>query len=393
MSIFYMRERNVILTGAGAVVPWGAPKTDEITSILRNDSTFVNDKGEPIGEYLFSLLEAQMNEYIGYHYPNFESILHFVELLFEYKKSQYPMSDSFFRFNNFFLIDPEIQNKLEIYESQKLDKRLDTSFGTKRLIANEYYYYELYLHFIFLIKKEIEKYETVEENKYHELNKSFNRFLDQVKGENGIVRFYTLNYDYLVPNISNLKFFDGYDEKNGKINVKKIIEDDNIDCYYHLHGSFKLNFIGEKSNDYSFCSLQRNFVQNDLIPSNIITGYHKPERILDETFYEFYQKMVEDLIKANKIYIIGYSFNDMHVNAALIRALKKGTTKVTVVDKCCLPDFHIKYDKIVDSNPDYDMSKLIKFPNTYQMTTEAPKAKAYLNGLNDFLDNLIRSNN
>lgn len=393
MSIFYMRERNVILTGAGAVVPWGAPKTDEITSILRNDSTFVNDKGEPIGEYLYSLLKTQMGKRRAYNTPNFESILHFIELLFEYKKSRYSMSSSFFRINDFFLIDPEIQNKLEIYESQKLDKRLDTSFGTKRPIANEYYYYELYLHFIFLIKKEIEKYETVEENKYHELNKSFNRFLNQVKGENGIVRFYTLNYDYLVPNISNLKFFDGYDEKTGKINVKKIIEDDNIDCYYHLHGSFKLNYIGEKSNDYSSCSLQRNFVQNNLIPSNIITGYHKPERILDKTFYEFYQKMVEDLIKANKIYIIGYSFNDMHVNAALIRALKKGTTKVTVVDKCCLPDFHMKYDKIVDSNPDYDMNKLIEFPNTYQMTTEAPKAKAYLNGLIDFLDNLIRSNN
>ncbi|MDD4686445.1 MAG: SIR2 family protein [Clostridia bacterium] len=303
------------------------------------------------------------------------------------------MSSSFFRINDFFLIDPEIQNKLEIYESQKLDKRLDTSFGTKRLIANEYYYYELYLHFTFLIKKEIEKYETVEENKYHELNKSFNRFLHQVKGENGIVRFYTLNYDYLVPNISNLKFFDGYDGKTGKMNVKKIIEDDYIDCYYHLHGSFKLNFIGEKSNDYSVCYVQKNFVQNNLIPSNIITGYNKPERILNETFYEFYQKMIEDLIKANKIYIIGYSFNDMHVNAALKRALKKGSAKITVVDKCSLEDFHLKYDKIIDSNPDYDMNKLIKFPNTYQMTTEALKAKAYLNGLNDFLDNLIRSNN
>jgi hypothetical protein len=83
----------------------------------------------------------------------------------------------------------------------------------------------------------------------------------------------------------------------------------------------------------------------------------------------------------------------MHVNAALKRALKKGSAKITVVDKCSLEDFHLKYDKIIDSNPDYDMNKLIKFPNTYQMTTEALKAKAYLNGLNDFLDNLIRSNN
>ncbi|MDD3033056.1 MAG: SIR2 family protein [Bacteroidales bacterium] len=390
-----MNNRNVILTGAGAVIPWGAPNTDKLTEILRKDSTFINDRRESIGEYIYSLLLSQKEKRRGYHTPNFETMLHFVELLFEYRRSQYSMSDSFFQLNDFFLIDFKIKNSLETFESKNpnfyslsnnnLAKYLDTAFDSKRLVENEYFYYELYLHFTFLIKKEIEKYEINGEHDYCELNKGFNQFLNQIKGEKGIVRFYTLNYDYLFPNISNMEFFDGYDKVSGKIDEKRIIEDDNVDCYYHLHGSFKLNLIGEKSNDYSISKVQRSFVQNDFIPSNIITGYNKPERIFNDIFYEFYQKMIEDFITADRIFIIGYSFNDMHVNAALRRAIKKGNVEITVVDKCSIEDFGFKYSKITGRNMDYNMHKLIKEPNTYQMTTEATKAKAYLNGLNDFI--------
>ncbi len=390
-----MNNRNVILTGAGAVIPWGAPNTDKLTEILRHDSVFINDRGEPIGEYIYSLLLTQKQKRRGYHTPNFETILHFVELLFENKRSQSFMSDSFFKLNDFFLIEPKIQDSLQIFETKNsnfysltnhnLAKYLDTAFDSKRLVENEYYYYELYLHFTFLIKKEIEKYEIDGENDYCELNKVFNQFLNQVKGENGIVRFYTLNYDYLVPNISNLTFFDGYDKVTGKIDEKRIIEDDKVDCYYHLHGSFKLNLIGEKSNDYSVCNVQRSFVQNDFIPSNIITGYNKSDRIFNDIFYEFYQKMIEDFINADRIYILGYSFNDMHVNAALRRAIKKAVVEITVVDKCSLQDFGFKYSKIAGRDMNYNMLKLIKEPNSYQMTTEAPKAKAFLKGLNDFI--------
>lgn len=389
-----MNSRNVILTGAGAVIPWGAPCTDNLTEILRHDSIFINDTGDTIGEYIYSLLLSQKEKWRGFYTPNFETILHFVELLFEYKRSKHFMSDSFFKINYFFFIEPKIQDSLKKFETQNpkfyslkndnLNIFLDTSFESRRLIANEYYYYELYLHFIFLIKKEIEKYEIIGESNY-ELNKAFNQFLHRIKGESGIIRFYTLNYDYLVPDISDIRFFDGYDEITGKIDEKRIIEDDKVDCYYHLHGSFKLNLIGEKSNDYSLSSVQRSFVQNDFIPSNIITGYNKPDRIFNDLFYEFYQKMVDDFISADRIFIIGYSFNDLHVNAALRRAIKKGVVKITVVDKCSLEDFGFKYSKVSSSNSDYDMLELIEEPNSYRRTTNAPKAEAYLDGLLEFI--------
>ena len=113
-----MNNRNVILTGAGAVIPWGAPTTDELTDILRHDSVFINDKGEPIGEYIYSLLLIQKEKRRGYHNPNFETILHFVELLFEHKRSQSFMSDSFFKLIDFFLIEPKIQDALQIFETK-----------------------------------------------------------------------------------------------------------------------------------------------------------------------------------------------------------------------------------------------------------------------------------
>ena len=113
--------------------------------------------------------------------------------------------------------------------------------------------------------------------------------------------------------------------------------------------------------------------------------YNKPDRIFNGSFYEFYQKMVEDFVSANKIFIIGYSFNDLHINAALRRAMKKGVAKIVVVDKCSLEDFSLKYSKVASRNSDYCMLELIEAPNTYRMTTNAPLANAYLKGLENFI--------
>ncbi len=39
----------VIITGAGAVRPWDAPSTEELTNLLRKDNVFINEKGVCFG--------------------------------------------------------------------------------------------------------------------------------------------------------------------------------------------------------------------------------------------------------------------------------------------------------------------------------------------------------
>lgn len=389
------KRRCVILSGAGATIPWGTPSTDDLTDLLRNNSIFTNDKGETIGEYLYSVLLLQKDRERRYNKPNFETILYFVEMIYEYKKSPYDMPESFFRLNDFFDLSKDINDKLVIFETanpnlysnQKDNHKvyIDTSFGKHRFVAEKYFYSELYWHFIFLIKNEVEKSELVKTDKFDHLNERLNHFFNTLKKDDSIIRLYTLNYDYLVSNISDVNFFDGYDSATGEIEIKRIIEDNEVDCYYHLHGSFKVNLEGKKLSTYVRSRIQFSSTRNDFISTNIISGFNKTDRLFSDSYFYFYHKLIEDCCDAELIIVIGYSFNDLHVNAALKTAMNRRKAEFIFVDKCSKEIFSWKCIN-VDSNNDYRLLELINEPNTYRATDEAPKAKAFLNGFAEFLE-------
>lgn len=66
---------TTILTGAGAVIDWGGPKTEEMTDILREDDTFKTKSGELVGEFLYQRL-CKKNVSVEI---NFEHIVNLVE--------------------------------------------------------------------------------------------------------------------------------------------------------------------------------------------------------------------------------------------------------------------------------------------------------------------------
>lgn len=385
-------KRSVIITGAGAVIPWGAPRTDELTSLLRKDLTFINDKGEPIGEYLYTILDTRLGKESRFSRPNFETILYLIEKIYEFKTSVYHMSSSFFRLNDFFILKDDIVKSLNSFEKDNpnfhaigdsQDKFfLDTSFNTNCLIIGNGFYEQLYRHFVYLIKNRIDQYEMNFDN-YIDLNKHFNNFIKSLKERCGVVRYYTANYDYLPIKISDINFFDGYDS-NQDFDRTRVIEDNSVDSYYHLHGSFKLNLERAFSDDLSNVLSQASFTKNNLISSNIISGFNKLDRIFSEPYFQFFNKLVEDCYNSDQIFIIGYSFNDLHINTAIMNALKRDRTKIVCIDRCNIKCFNYNYRNILPSG-DYNMRESTSNPNVYDFTTESPKAKVYLDGFENYL--------
>lgn len=395
-------NRNVVITGAGAVIPWGAPSTECLTNLLRNDDVFINEKGEKIGEFLYELLLKNRNVY-NINPRNFESILHFIEVLYQYKLPEQASYGSSFRPDEFYILPKRIENRLKSFEKSnpnfKSDgSRLDTAYGNEKVILKESYYKELYSHFLFLIKEKVQAYDKVGNN--NELNDLFRDFLESLKTNNSILRYYTLNYDYLPTKLTGIKFFDGYNKK-GIIDIPKIKNKNNIDCYYNLHGSFELNFVGEKSENCDLARTVKDYSGNYLIPTNIISGYNKVFRIFGDTYFHIYQKFIDDCYNADHIYIIGYSFGDLHINRAIRTAMQKGKAQITYVDKLSYckdnKDYIAKIDSLdiglikVTSGTDYIFERsLLKSANKIKIN-ESGKLYLYLDGTEDFLTSVRRN--
>lgn len=387
------RRRNVVITGAGAVMPWNAPRTDYLTTLLRDDNVFVNENGDKIGEFLFGALKKRRR----YYEPNFETLLHLIEILFQFKIPKYQSPNSSFRIDEVANLADDLKEELDKFEKKNPNARydinsgglIDTAFKTNCLIANEYYYSELYLHYLFLIKREIEKYdneEIINDDAYKKINQSFRRFYSSLSEGRGIIRYYTLNYDSLPQRILDIEIFDGY-LKSSKIDIKRIIEKKNIDCYYNLHGSIKLNLIGEKSDNHLYSKVSRDYTENDLISSIFISGYNKLNRILELQYFHLYNTFVSDCYDADQIYIIGYSFGDRHINAAINGAMHKGKTQIICIDKVSelhKSEFKINFEKCMPSE-EYALPDAIHIPSPN--INESKKLHLYLNGFEDFLRN------
>lgn len=101
---------------------------------------------------------------------------------------------------------------------------------------------------------------------------------------------------------------------------------------HHLHGSLSLFYdfdrnraIKLRSEDIGYKEIYRQIYDNKLplIPA-IITGGGKSDKIVQYPF-DFYYRSLKDICdsgKANKLFIVGYSFRDEHINELIERWLK-----------------------------------------------------------------------
>jgi len=393
-NLLYMkRNRNVIITGAGSVKPWGGSTTYKLTELLKEDETFINDQGERIGQYLFDLLSSKTpNRSI----PNFETILNFIEELYQFKDNdRKPLVDSqslksSFRIYDYSQINSEITNKLRSFELGNPNKMdgffnvitLNTIFGLSRKIHGSYFYSELYLYFVYLILEQIKTYDNeTNASADPELNKKFTAFLMKLKQNTGLIRYYTLNYDLLPLKIYE-GFFNGYNN-DGELDIKGIVKKNDIDIYYNMHGSINVNFNLIKAGYAYGFKTASTFENNRLIQSPIITGYNKLDRVFDPPYFHFYNKLIDDCYKSDNIYLIGYSFGDKHINSAINGAMQLGKTKITVIDKIDINDknsrrkFMANYKKTIPTD-EYTI-------NDFE-PKNSKKLQLYFNGFKEYLE-------
>jgi hypothetical protein len=324
------KDRTIIFTGAGAAIPWGAPKTEDITKAILSDRTFRSYTGQPIGEWLCHRLKGL------YHKDpetiNFETIINSLEYLVTFFSSK--QRESIAKYKNlmpaFFVENDDIWEVLwfdRIYEKDKGFWRSNNErYQFYSMWDDSDYFFEfVYRLFINIIVKHVEEYSNAV-NKKGELNSSLNEFLTSIRNP---LRCYTTNYDRIIPKAYTGEMFEGFssDGEKLKFNLDRVLTDESSNIYYNIHGSvhFDIDFPGNvkyvpDKYIYNFGHGASDFNDQDkrrIINSNIITGFNKPSRILTVPYLQYYHRFYQDCLFAEKIYIVGYSFGDIHINNAI----------------------------------------------------------------------------
>ena len=285
---------TTLLTGAGAVLDWNAPTTNELTNMLKIDETFKTKDGTPVGNCLFDLLQEKNNYDI-----NFEHIINLVESIYNYidkRESKIQLSNSVFT-----KLDDTFENKLFDFENIYIKKENGYFYPTEDDVVNCFstragYLKRIYDYYIKLIAEKISEYEQNIEN-FEELNKSFKNFLIACK--NPWLRFYTTNYDRLPLLSTRLKFFEGFSTDRVKKPELDSLKINNLrlrNCYYNLHGSIHFNHEGKRifnETDSKFTMpevYQEQISQTGeiLLRSSILTGMNKSSRILFSPHQQYY---------------------------------------------------------------------------------------------------------
>ena len=219
-----------------------------------------------------------------------------------------------------------------------------------------------------------------------------------------------MNYDRLNKVIlenRGIDVFEGFDSKaiipyNTQIapNIKRIIDDVNCTCSFNLHGccEWKLQLLNNYKNYLPVLKVGQQLAFNypdypiletehgkPGILTNIIAGYQKTQRSTLTPFKQMQYSFDRDCLTSDKIIIIGYSFNDEHINESIRMSLiYNQDVKIHIVDCGFMNGLELKYfsefaNLIQNQSPKRISDKVYSYGNTF----------AYLHTFKDFLTNEI----
>lgn len=368
-----MKSRNTFLFGAGAAVCWGGPTTTHLTMLIRNSGFFMKDNKTRITEYIYN--ELLQHGYESWE-ANFETIINVVEELIIYHSSFNTERQTPSLFKAF----TELKNAENILNfsvngARKHGFTLEIPVGkpyedSERSLYNEtpeqMFFQQLLRELITTINAAIIDYSyhtdghsVIIADKNEALNASFGSFIKRLS-KSSAVRMYNLNYDRVFKVImerNGIPTFDGFDYgetlsyESGGIapNLLRIVDDLDSLCHYNLHGSghwkveredhtqlpnpriFMSPFMDLAINDASaVMQIERG---RNIVVSSLITGYQKAQKSTIAPFKQMQSTFDRDCLKTDKLFIIGYSFGDEHVNATIRTAmLYNKTLKIIIVD-------------------------------------------------------------
>lgn len=362
-----MKIRDVFLFGAGAVIDWKGPTTNNLTERVRKtghktkSGLYITDK---IYQTLVEECELKEDE------VNFETIISVVEELIVYYAG-YSGTDSKSSLTSPFLLPSALLN--EIINIKKIDEERDQPTNYKLILDGEaapeqHFLKGLLTKVISQIMADVMSYSYYTNSKKviieNETNKQLNDALaNWIKASlnlERVARIYTLNYDRLFKIVlenRGVPLFEGFTNTGAAIEPNashrpdlKRLYDHDFSCHYNLHGCASWavrSFNGHNmpSHEYSLAINGPLITGNgdvatvqiekgkNIILTPIITGYQKTQKTAVTPFKQMQAAFDRDCMFADKLFIVGYSFGDAHINETIRNALKENEElQVTIVD-------------------------------------------------------------
>jgi len=351
----FKKTSEMFLFGAGAVIDWNAPSTPEITDIIRKTGFLMRNSDMKITEFIYQrLIKCGYSE----EEINFETIINVIEELIVYN-SEFNSKTQTPSLLKSFLNEKELA---DIYNYSIKGGKREHGYQLQIPDGTDYVYsgYSVWdetpnsfflEHLINVILSEISiivsDYAWNTEDYLVNCQQSLNfRKMMKSLDKETIIRLYTLNYDYLFKSLleeENIDCFDGFEYHSSnnyhyKPDIHRIHSDTISNIHYNLHGSaywevanldenklqnheiLKTNGIGLQENDTpSTFQMEKG---KPIQITNIITGYQKTQKSAMTPFRQFQSSFDRDCLLAKRITIIGYSFNDEHINESLKMALR-----------------------------------------------------------------------
>lgn len=294
-------KKTTVLLGAGAMIPFGGPTTQELTQRLLSNSICKKE---------FNHIYDRTNKT-----GNFELLLSSLELLLDWKIANegYDSKEA----NSYMLLEP-----FSPYNNY-LIKDL----------------WELYSEAINEIIERVKIYDCYTPP-YPDRLDTLTDFLKRKKQTNSL-KIYSLNYDRLIPKIAKkrgLFFYEGFKDMQYEYNLDKF--NTNPHTFFNLHGSIYTSYVSGgavKVLDNPIQLEHRYKIQGGNPGENkvflpIIAGYSKSQRIMSEPFNFGIASFMNDCNTCNRLVIVGYSFGDPHINSVLKRFIRLDSTEIIIVD-------------------------------------------------------------
>ena len=184
---------------------------------------------------------------------------------------------------------------------------------------------------------------------YNTLNQLQTDFVDNISNGHSL-NIFTLNYDEIILDaIQNLNLENGFDNQ-GRFDVNRFLLSSKTISFPHGHSRFSFDDdgilyhpTGQGANTYRLNNIAAiNRTQTRYLTDSsysysfntfISTGQQKEPTFDVNPYATYYQKFASDCLKANKIYVVGYSFSDPHFNRMLLNFLQiSPLNKIVVVD-------------------------------------------------------------
>jgi hypothetical protein len=426
-----MAKRITFLLGNGAAIPWGARTTDEITRMLCTDPNIPKTtEGVNICQYL-------KDKIIAYGHDEdkitFETLVNVLEDTHEYFAARLRNQNRFFHFNLPFLFEKQdwieslknftvedhgtfywFRSDLNIYP------QLPKEHFSHSETIDFHYFNNLLAAVLERISVIISGYCLNIDNK-PKYNDSLRKFINYLCEKGYIVRFYTTNYDRLLPEVfGEEKVFDGFENpdseskrfQNYPYDLNKIYNEKDILNYYNLHGCLYWDFdsnVFKPFADYQYHFYRTFETHTDIAgptehsPNaselikiwNIITGLKKVQRLAMNPLNAFYSAFQEDCVNSDLLVTVGYSFGDPHLNNFIKNGVGYDDTNflhVTKINK----EKHSPTEAFFDSDEGGSIKNLEPVQNDFPqsqdisdgwMTSEKGTHRIFTDGFDGFLLN------